>query len=348
MRRNRRHGTIGFLLALLATLGLITESSAVRWQDPTLYHNDDVWYKDNGAPLIKKNGQYYIPIDILTMFDTVTLETHPQDNLLLYADTENGTAYASILYGEQLAAVNGEIVQNVEIFRQNGYYYLHADWICKILGLTTEYGKNAAGETVLRIANGESRRSLTELAEANRADTGTADTPDYTDMADRDDAAKRIVVYAGGIHAQWELSWLDTCGVEVVYLVDEDTPTELLWQTFLTGDCAIAADSAEMADEICDDIAAETYRRPSVVCGNLSDTETVAAAEQGYTVVKPDFMVDSQTNPDTVFNMVVEWLAEHDTVVVSVGLDGCSQRMLALLGTYLAENPDSVAGELHP
>ena len=124
MRRNRRHGTIGFLLALLATFGLITESSAVGWQDPTLYHNDDVWYKDNGAPLIKKNGQYYIPIDILTMFDTVTLETHPQDNLLLYADTENGTAYASILYGEQLAAVNGEIVQNVEIFHQNGYYYL--------------------------------------------------------------------------------------------------------------------------------------------------------------------------------------------------------------------------------
>lgn len=96
MRRNRRHGTIGFLLALLATFGLITESSAVGWQDPTLYHNDDVWYKDNGAPLIKKNGQYYIPIDILTMFDTVTLETHPQDNLLLYADTENEIGRAHV------------------------------------------------------------------------------------------------------------------------------------------------------------------------------------------------------------------------------------------------------------
>ena len=59
-------------------------------------------------------------------------------------------------------------------------------------------------------------------------------------------------------------------------------------------------------------------------------------------------MVDSQTNPDTVFRMVVEWLAENDTAVVSVGLDGCSQRMLALLLDYLTENPDYVAGALRP
>lgn len=348
MRRNRRHGAIGFLLAIILTLLSSTESAAIGWQDPTLYHNDDVWYKDNGAPLIKKNGQYYIPIDILTMFDTVTLETHPQENLLLFADTENGTAYASILYGEQMAAVNGEIVRDVEIFRQNGYYYLHADWICAILGLTAEYGENPSGEMVLRITNGESRRSLTELTEANRADTANTDTPDGTDPDDTDGAPKRIVVYAGGIHAQWELSWLNGCGVEVVYLVDGDTPEEILWQTLLTGECAIAVDSADTADEICDGIAAETYRRLPVVCGNLSDAETVAAAERGYTVVKPDFVVDSQTNPDTVFRMVVEWLAENDTAVVSVGLDGCSQRMLALLLDYLTENPDYVAGALRP
>lgn len=346
MRWNRRHSTIWILLALTLTLVLISESAAIGWQDPTLYHNDDVWYKDNGAPLIEKNGKYYIPVAILTMFDTVKLESYPHENLLLYADTESGTAYASILYGEQMAAVNGEIVHDVEIFRQNGYYYLHADWICAILGLTTEYGENPSGETVLRIANGEARRSLTDLTETNRADTGTMDITGSSDVNDMNVLTKRITVYAGGIHKQWEMAWLDTCGMEVVFLVDADTPAEILWQALLTGDCAIAADSADTADKICDSITLETHRRLPVLCGNLSDSETAVAAERGYTVVKPDFVVDSQTNPDTVFHMIMEWLAENDTVVVSVGLDGCSQRMLALLGEYLAENPDFVVEEL--
>ncbi len=348
MRRNKRHGMAWLFGMLALTLAAITPSAAVGWQDPTLYHNDDVWYKESGAPLIEKNGRYYIPVDILTMFDTVMLENHPQENLLLYADTENGTTYASILYGEQMAAVNGEIVRDVEIFRQNGYYYLQADWICEILGLTMEYGENASGEVVLRLSNGEARRSLRELMEANSVDNETTDIPDSTDPVDTDSATKRIVVYAGGIHAQWELSWLDACGVEIVYLVDAETPEELLWQMLLTGECAIAADSADAVDEICDDIAVETYRRIPVVCGSLSDTETIAATERGYTVVKPDFVVDNQTNPDTVFQLVTEWLTENDTVVVSVGLDGCSQRMLILLKAYLAENPDFVAWGLRP
>ncbi len=211
-----------------------------------------------------------------------------------------------------------------------------------------EYGENASGEVVLRLSNGEARRSLRELMEANSVDNETTDIPDSTDPVDTDSATKRIVVYAGGIHAQWELSWLDACGVEIVYLVDAETPEELLWQMLLTGECAIAADSADAVDEICDDIAVETYRRIPVVCGSLSDTETIAATERGYTVVKPDFVVDNQTNPDTVFQLVTEWLTENDTVVVSVGLDGCSQRMLILLKAYLAENPDFVAWGLRP
>lgn len=346
MRRNKK-----CLLAWLSVLALLCgmsgiPSAAAGWQDPTLYHNDDVWYKDNGAPLIFKNGQYYIPLDILTMFDTVTVKTHAGDNLLLYADTQDGVVYASILYDDRVAAVNGEIVRDVAIFRQNGYYYLQADWICDILGLTAEYGENASGETVLRLSNGEARRSLTELVEANRASESDTDVTEMETDMETNGAGKQIVVFAGGIHARWELDWLRYSGVTVTYLLDEDTPTEERWTALLSGACAVTADNVTDAETVNDALAAETYRRLSVLCGNLSETETIAAAEAGYTVVQPDFTVDSRTNPDSVYAQLVEWLETHDRVVLWVGLDGCSQRMLTLLAQLLADNPSYAAGTL--
>lgn len=344
MRRNKRR-VLAWLCVFALLCGMIgIPSAAVGWQDPTLYHNDDVWYKDNGAPLISKNGQYYIPLDILTMFDTVTVETHESNNLLLYADTEDGVVYASILYDDRVAAVNGEIVQDVAIFRQNSCYYLHADWICDILGLTAEYGENMSGETVLRISNGEARRGLTELVEANRVSSAAGDTT--TDAVDTETggARKRIAVFAGSIHAQWELDWLKNCGVTVTYLLDTDTAAELAWSALLSGDCALTADSVTEAEQTNDALAAETYRRLPVLCGNLSETDEIAAAQAGYVVVCPDFIVDSRTNPESVYALLVEWLETHDVAVLRVGLDGCSQRMLVLVAQLLAEDPDIMAG----
>ena len=346
MRRNKKR-----ILAWLCVFALLCgmtgiPSAAVGWQDPTLYHNDDVWYKDNGAPLIAKNGQYYIPLDILTMFDTVTVETHEGDNFLLYADTEDGVVYASILYDDRVAAVNGEIVRDVEVFRQNGYYYLQADWICGILGLTAEYGENASGETILRLSNGEARRSLTELVEANRASGNENDTADPDIGAETDNAKKQIAVFAGGIHARWELDWLRSCGVTVTYLLDADTPADLRWTALFSGDCAVTADNTAEAETVNDALAAETYRRLPVLCGNLSEEEKIAAAQAGYTVVQPDFTVDSRTNPDSVYALLVEWLETHDQAVLWVGLDGCSQRMLTRIAQLLADDPDYAAGAL--
>lgn len=348
MRYSKRQRCTCLVLFIIVCILAVVPSAANGWQDPTLYHNDDVWYKDNGAPLIEKNGKYYIPVDILTMFDTITVETHAQDNLLLYADTADGVVYASILYGDRIAAVSGEIIEDVEIFRQNGYYYLNAEWICGILGLTTEYGENASGETILRLSNGESHRTLSQLTEANRTDTDISITPGGADNTDTNSAAKQICVFAGAIHAGWELDWLNRCGVHVTYLLDADSPADMQWSALLSGECAITADNTAEAEEINDILEAETYRRLPVICGELSDTEEIAAAKAGYMIVKPDFLVDSQTNPDSMYSMVIEWLMEHDRVVISVGLDGCSQRMLVLLAEYLAENTADVSSVFRP
>lgn len=340
-RHHKRY--IWRLLACATAVMLAFPSGADNWHEPTLYHNDDVWYKDTSAPLLQKNGKYYIPIDILAMFNTISVEMYREDNLLLYTDTTEKTVYASILYDDQIAAVSGEIVRNVEIFRQNGYYYLSADWICGILGLETEYGTNANGETVLRLSNGEERRTLVELIQENRTDTQTEENPsESTNAQDNDVAEKWICVFVSDIRAQWELNWLQNTGLETVYALSADTPDEILWTTLLSGVCAVSASDCAEADTVNDMIAEKTYRRLPDVCGIFTAEEEAALTECGYNVIKPDFCVDSQTNPDSVYALLLEWLTENDQAILSVGMDGCSQRILTLIDTFLAENPEYI------
>lgn len=118
---------------LLAALLLVVPSAAA--EIPSLFTNDDAWYKDGISPMIEREGRRYIPADIFSMFDYMEVSTPTSDNLLLH-NTESGR-YVSLLFSQQRALINGEVHEDIGLFRDGGVYYVDADTVCEGLGFTT-------------------------------------------------------------------------------------------------------------------------------------------------------------------------------------------------------------------
>ena len=112
---------------------------------PTLFHNDEAWYKDETAPVLYLDGRFYIPADVLKMFDYITLTAVRDGENLLVTNSETGD-YISLLYTSQAdtqaAAANGVIYENINIVREKGYYYLDAEFAAEHLGLFVEYSSD--------------------------------------------------------------------------------------------------------------------------------------------------------------------------------------------------------------
>ena len=157
----------GLLLAVLFSVcvHVLAGGSTV----PTLFHNDEAWYKDSVAPLLMKDGKYHVPADILTMFSGITVTYHnSEDNLLM---THEDGRYVSLLFGSRSAVVNGEIREQISTFRENGYTYVEAEWIAEIFGLTCNDIRLESGQYVLRLADQDTGRTLEELVARYTAET---------------------------------------------------------------------------------------------------------------------------------------------------------------------------------
>ena len=109
----------GLLTAILLMAG-VPVPSAVRTQAaetdiPSLFCNNEAWYKDGVAPLVMRDGIAYVPAELFELFDSVSVSS-PNDNNLLIHNLLDGR-YISILFTERRAAVNGTIYENINTFR---------------------------------------------------------------------------------------------------------------------------------------------------------------------------------------------------------------------------------------
>lgn len=141
-----RNKYFAVIVILFLCAAIVTASA------PSLVWNNDVWYKDSAAPLIFRDGVYYVPAEMCAMSQNITVSSPSDDSLLIKNDLDG--RYISILINEGTAAVNGKI-ENIGVFRSAGIYYAEADKICEAVGLETEYYTSDDGTVTLRISDGE-------------------------------------------------------------------------------------------------------------------------------------------------------------------------------------------------
>lgn len=327
----KRYHTLWWLILLLLvwslTIGIGAESGI-----PTLFHNDEAWYKDSIAPILVKDGRYHIPADLLSMFGELEVSYSQGGDNVLVTHT-NGT-YVSILFTDKTAVVNGELQENVGVFRESGYTYVDSEWIADIFALTCSYAQNMDGKTILRLTDDSVIRTWEELFAMYREDTTEETTPEIEREESTEDV-HRIYIVTGDNYenpsfpAAEEI--VENSGLSCTLFLHQNAKEEKYWNWGSTGQGGICADSVAEADAVNDALEAMCCRRLEYVLPASSDTDRDALRDAGYLVIEPDFVVDYRTDPDAVYAELVAYLAEHDQVIVQVSGDGCSQRMIALL-----------------
>ena len=68
------------LAAVTVVLTLLVTSAYAAGEKelPTIIVNDEKWYKDTVSPLIVRDGKNYVPAEVFTMLDYISL-TYPND-----------------------------------------------------------------------------------------------------------------------------------------------------------------------------------------------------------------------------------------------------------------------------
>ncbi|MBQ8641030.1 MAG: hypothetical protein IJ480_02335 [Clostridia bacterium] len=347
----RRIWLVLLTAAVSMSVGIVTPADG--YETPTLFHNDEAWYKDSVAPLLAKGGRYHIPVDLLAMFGDITVSFHQNDGNLLVTHTD-GT-YVSILYDDKTAVIGGEIHDNVGIFRENGYTYVDGEWIADIFSLTYVYTQDENGRTILRLTDSEASRSMTELLQMYREEDspeGVPETEENTivpEVPAEWDGIRRIYIVTGDNYENPEFAPAETIiansGLVCTMFLHEQSDPEKFWTYAGMGGAGICAGSVEEADAVNEMAESMFFRRLEYVLPADNETDREALRQAGYVVIEPDFIVDYSTDPDLVYEELMTYIQEHETAVVKVSGDGCSQRMVALLCNLTAD-PDWCRAEV--
>ena len=353
--KNKRLRRLGLLAAVLVCMLFCGAGTlAAEYDMPTLFHNDEAWYKDSMAPLLMKDGRYHIPADLLGMFGDLTVSSHQDNGNLLITQTAGSvrgsestrkdSTYVSILFADKTAVVDGELHENVGIFRENGYTYIDGEWIAEIFSLTCTYAQTENGNTVLRLSDTEAARTMEELMNLYREET-----PQTTPLPEKDptpelpeaDESRRVYIVTGDNYENPEFvpaeAVVRNSGLVCTMFLHERSDPEKYWEYAFLGDAGICAGSVEEAEAVNARLESMFCRRLEYVLPAYGDTDREALRQAGYIVVEPDFVVDYSTDPDTVYGELTAFLEENRSVIVKVSGDGCSQRMIALLCNLTAD-----------
>lgn len=329
--KQKRWYCLRWCLLMLLVIGL-TIGTGAESGIPTLFHNDEAWYKDSMAPLLVKDGRYHIPADLLGMFEDIDVSySQGSDNVLV---THADGIYVSILFTDKTAVVQGELQENVGVFRENGYTYVEAEWIADIFDLTCTYAQSEDGKTVLRLSDDSAARTLEELVSLYREET-VQETTTKIEKDEPTENVRRIYIVTGDNYENPSFAAaedvVENSGLSCTLFLHPNSAEEKYWSWGMTGKGGICAADVEEADAVNAKLESLCCRRLEYVLSADADTDRDALRDAGYLVIEPDFVVDYRTDPDAVYAEITEYLTAHDRVIVQVSGDGCSQRMIALL-----------------
>lgn len=334
MMQQKRWRAWRWLVLMAIWIGLTIGIGAVSSM-PTLFHNDEAWYKDSMAPLRIKDGRYHIPADFLGMFEDMEVSYSQEgDNVLV---THTGGSYVSILFRDKTAIVNGELQEDIGVFRENGYTYVDSEWVAEIFALTCTYVQGEDGKTILRMTDDSATRTWEALVTLYQEDA-VPETTINVEKVEREvptENVRRVYIVTGDNYEKPSFpaaeEIVENSGLTCTLFLHTGSDREKYWRYGMTGLGGICAASVEEADAVNDKLEALCYRRLEYVLPAETDTDRDALREAGYLVIEPDFVVDYRTDPDSMYAELTEYLTEHDRVIVQVSGDGCSQRMITLL-----------------
>ena len=306
--------------ALLLPAVFVTSAFSVSDDDvPTLFHNDEAWYKDEIAPALLKDGILHVPSDFISMFDYITFATESEGENLLFTNTKTGD-YVSILYSVRAACVNGKIVEAVSIFRENGYYYLDVEFICGNLGLMVEYsGEESITDRSVRVYDDERVMDFAELlsvydeeelemlpeAPVEEPDEGADYSPTPIYLICRDTRETEYVLAR---------SLADRYGFDYSLFLTQET--ENIAALDMTEEIGLAVSSLAEAESLNDQIKSVFRQKTHLILTTGDEAADSQLATAGYHILKPDFTVDRTTDAEVMFGEIIKHAATYERAVV--------------------------------
>ncbi len=333
--KNLRRITLSLtaLICTAAVFALPSDTKAAAEEIPSLFCNDEEWYKDTVSPLIMRDGVYYIPADLFSMFDYISV-TYPNDNNLLIHNTKSG-GYISVLFSEQSAAVSGEIHDSVGIFRDDGVYYVDAELVCGAVGLEYEYYTAENGNVSLRVTDENRIFTLEELIGTYFPENEDIYEDIYIDEEEEEDIVKRIYLLCSSSDGH-QLMFpardnLEYYGLEYTLFLDSSSSEETILSSLADGEYGIKADTVDGLDKLNEKIFRYS-RRNSRLTLTTGDAEADRALrDAGYCPIKPDFTVNGATYADGMLTEIIDHLGKYESCTVYLEDCWSSQRMIVLI-----------------
>ena len=184
--KRKQIALIAAALVISIGLGFVFSVHVSAASTPSLFHNDERWYRDTSAGLEIIGGLYYVPVDVFGMFRHLELTMDSRRGEFMVYNRNTG-AYISVLYSEKIASINGEEEAYLNLYKlHGGYYYVPAEYFCTVLSLGYEVrrGSGSVVDASFRILDGRETKTFDELLDAYSSDSSgdTSDTlPPVTD-----------------------------------------------------------------------------------------------------------------------------------------------------------------------
>ncbi len=324
------------ILAAAIAWTLILPCASARTM-PSLFCNDEAWYKDSIEPLVVRDSTVYIPAELCATFENIMVSVEDGNNVLIW-NTETGS-YVSILFREQSAAVNGTIVDNIGILQDAGVFYVEAAPVCEAMGLKTEQARTDDGSLVFRVTDENRQLTFNQLMNSY-----SSQNEDYrrsgSDTSSRMEDGTYPLLY---LLCYYDRGWgysarevLDLADLHyTVFLTGEESVGEI-WRANAHGEIGLFLPEDE---EGLPDLAAlkanaarlkEITRRTVhfVLCG---EEDSDAVREAGYMPVVPDLWVQGGDLPWERIAAIENVLAERSRACVFMEDCWCSQEMASLI-----------------
>lgn len=130
---------------------------------PTLYCNDEVWYKDAQLPLVPYHQNYLVPVSIFSMIPGFEVSVDRQSENIVITDRQRDDYYISFNHKEEQAIVGYEGNATEFFCRTHKFfateYYVSPQIVCEYMGLECEiYVSEYDGSVSLRISDPETAK----------------------------------------------------------------------------------------------------------------------------------------------------------------------------------------------
>lgn len=325
---------------LFAALLAVTFASSSAASVPSLFHNDEAWYRDSAAPLVCRDDTYYVPADLFEQLSGVRV-SEPSDEALLIYDTESG-GYISILVDKRRAAVNGRLIENVGVFREDNVVYVDVMQVSEIVGVAVETIVHEDGGISLRLTDGNELLT-TELLVASYLPQETV-TDEFADWIEEESLdLKRIFVLCREPSGTDDtsvsaLELLQSYDMGYTLFLSEDTTDTALLAALAGGEYGMITDgngSAEETvaalDKMNERFGVMTHYRTHFTIASDSVEVNEALARADYCAVTPDFTVDESVDADVMFADMLQHLGKNTYCFLL--LEDCPQtaRLLELI-----------------